>query len=95
MTNEDRAIETAKRLMALLSSFAPVENNPFAGVGPSDDFLNTHLPASVAKPEEVKAIVAAIDKAAKNHDMETINKILGTVAGFIGPLKGLLGVGIV
>jgi hypothetical protein len=91
-TNDDRAIEAALRLKAVFDAFAPTEGNPFAGVGPSDDFLNTHLPSSVAKPEEVARISAAIDKAAKNRDMETINKILGMVTGIIGPAKALFGV---
>ncbi len=91
MTNDERALAIAARVKEMLELFSIAQTNAFTQVGPSEEFLNTHLPASVATHADIRKMVGVIDEAARNKDMKTINAILGTVTNMIGPLKLLVG----
>ncbi len=88
-TNEQNAIKSAEAISALLKTFAP---NPYANIGPSAEFLNTHLAGSVVQPDDLNVIIGNIDKAIHDGNMQVINEVLGTVKGLIGPLGAMFGI---
>lgn len=90
MTNQERATEIAIKVREILALAAGAKASPFGGAGPSQEFIDFTLPASVATPTEVDKLVAAIDKATASGEHATVNKIAKVALGLIGGIKDVL-----
>lgn len=92
MTPEEllEAKKFAIQLKTTLEAFDPSDDSLFAGVGPSQSFLNTQLQAAGVTPEQLQAVVGKIDEAVNNDDIDTINTILGIGKTLLSTVKSVL-----